>query len=490
MIVHVLAAAFVSVQVGSYSEEGRAQHVVEELRVRGYQPYFLEYDSPEKGAHVFKVRVGAYPDANAGHAAAEKIKALGDDFKGAFLAQTDLVETQTLSADLLALAKETFGDTVDPGHVADQGEGRRLRAWVQNYLTLFLLAAPGAEPGKRLTDLAAWDTNEGNEPELFAVLDGARALALFWRKETSRFEVAELYRAAGGAGTSMGDALDLAPGPEKFICVRYETGGDLYREKGLRFFRWDEAQKSFAPVGALPLEVADQGEEAGVAPRHRIRTFRVLRDKESPLYDGRNAPLLVDDAVDLGNGKSRSHLDLWQWDGARLARVTDPGYFEKVLVAAPASEDAVAGEMGIGIERFLDGDLAGAESVLQQLVTRHPDFEIATRAKHALDEIGTLRRRAGVLAGAGADEVRAGAPVLAEQDLRSAVALDPGNASAWYNLSQARVATGDRLGALQALRRALDLDADGALGLRQKAREDVVLEPLREDPSFKEMVES
>ncbi|HVO29937.1 MAG TPA: SPOR domain-containing protein [bacterium] len=478
MIAHVLAATFVSVQVGSYSEEGRAQHVVEELRAKGFDPYFLEYDTPEKGAHVFKVRLGSFADPAAARAAADKVKGIGSDYKGAFVTPTDLVETQTLTADILALVKDQFPNKADPGKILDHGDGHRLYGWVQNYLTLYLLAA-GSPPGKRVTDLALWDTNEGNEPEVFAVIDGARAYALFWSAAGSRFEVAEL---ADGANLSIGDALDLAPGPEKFICVRYEQGGDFYSEKGFRVFRWDQPSKGFLEVGRVPLEVMDSGDVPGATRRHK----RVIKDRRS-LDGGRERQLILEDAID---DSGKTHVDVWRWANGRFARVADTEWFERIFKDDANSADAAAGELGVGIEKALAGDLAGAESTFRLLTTSHPEFEEARRAEHALSQVAAQRERAKVLAASGADLARAGAPELAVEDLGAAVTDDPGNAQAWYDLCAARAAMGDDLDALVALKRALDLDADGSLKLRDKAKDDTALSRLRELPEFKEILES
>src|SRR4029077_8125092 len=97
----LLAASFVSVQVGSFSEEPRATHVVEELREKGFDAYFLHVPSLEAGASTWKVRVGKFPDNPAPHLVAEKIKTLG--FPDAFAAPTEFAETQGLSADIVAL---------------------------------------------------------------------------------------------------------------------------------------------------------------------------------------------------------------------------------------------------------------------------------------------------------------------------------------------------------------------------------------------------
>ena len=61
------------------------------------------------------------------------------------------------------------------------------------------------------------------------MLDEREAYALYWVKTQSRYELqsllADVHR---GSKISIGEAFDLAAGPEKFIALRYEKGGDLY----------------------------------------------------------------------------------------------------------------------------------------------------------------------------------------------------------------------------------------------------------------------
>ena len=472
--VTLLAASFVSVQVGSYSEEARATHVVEDLRDKGLDAYFLRVPSLEGGESTYKVRVGRFADNGAAHATSEKIKGLG--FPGAFAAPTDLAETQGLSADIVALVG-AFG-AVNPGRIPSETTGKRLSLYVENYVTLFLLADPKQQPGKKLTDLAVWDANPDNQPELFAVVDASRAYALFWQKTQSRFELQELLR---GTKVTVGEMLDLAPGPEKFIAIRYEQGGDLYLEKGYHFYRWDQPHESFAEVGRMALDVVDRGEEPGTGTSRK----RVILEKKSIDADP-DREVLVEDTIE---GASKPHLDVWDWHGGRLERVEDPEFFEKLLAANPSSSAAAAGLFGVGIEMGLGQDLEGSEKVFQFLVTKYPGFEESRRAAQAIKQIGERREKSQIMNQTGFDEVRAGAPELGEQDLRAAVVLDPGNSAAWYNLAVARTALSDALGALRALRRALDLDENGTAKLREKAKGDAELAPLREMPEFKEMVQ-
>ncbi len=469
----LLGASFVSVQVGSFSEETRAVHVVEDLRRRDFDAYFLRVPAVDGGESTYKVRVGKFADTGVARATAERIRQLGYD--GAFPATTDLVETQGLSADLTALIGEL--GSVNPGKVPPKGIGRRLRTYALDYLTLFLLAA-GDKPGKAITDLAVWDANPDNQPEIVAVLDGTRAYALFWVRTQSRYNLAELHE---GPKTSIGELFDLQPGPEKFIAVRYEKGGDLYLEKGYEIFRWDSSRGTFGAVGTLPLEIVDKGLEpgAGVSRKRRVEVGKVDLDADREI--------LVWDSVD--GGASKEHLDVWDWDGRRLDRVRKPSWFEKILEADPNSQLAASGLFGVGVEFGLEDDLEEAQKVFQTLVTRFPAFDESKRAQAAIQQIGERRDRATVYNETGFDEVRAGATRLATQDLREAVRLDPGSAAAHYNLAVARLADGDRLGSLRALKRAVELDPDDLLKMRDKAKGDADLAPLRELPEFKEILQ-
>src|SRR5207253_4361315 len=137
---------------------------------------------------------------------------------------------------------------------------------------------------------------------LFAVLDNNRAYALFWQKAESRYTLAELMR---GTKLSIGDMLDLSPGPEKFIGIRYEKGGDLYSEKGLNFFRWDQPRGTFSQVGTIPLEVNDNGEEQGISISRR-RTITGFKN----IDNDPDREVIVEDAVQVGaNGTAKSHVD-------------------------------------------------------------------------------------------------------------------------------------------------------------------------------------
>lgn len=466
----IFAASFVSVQVGSFSEETRAVAVVEELRRAGYDAYFLRAASPEEGASTYKVRVGKFADKTQGRAVAEKLKARGDEYKGAYPAETDRVETQNLSADLVALVGEL--KTVNPGRVKREGPGKRLSDYVTNYLTLYLLDA-GANPGAKLSDLAVWDTNPDNEPEIFAVIDGARAYALFWEKTQSRYQLAEL---ATGAKISMADSFDLTPGPEKFVAVKYERGGDLYAESGYHLYRWAQGQSTYEQVGSIPVEITDRGIE-GASSVSISRTV----DVENVDLD-RDREIVVTCTV-----SGKSHLDVWDWDGKSIGRVRETAWFEKVLEGSPSSDRAAEGLFGLGIERGLGDDLSGAQEVFQLLVSKYPTFSVAARAQTAIAELGKRQRAADTLNQTGFEELKAGAPELAAADLAEAALHDPGDPRIHYSLAVARVQTGDTLGALRALSRAVELDRDDSL--KEKARVDGDLSPLRQLPEFKEIVQ-
>lgn len=467
----IFAASFVSVQVGSFSEESRAVAVVEELRRGGYDSYFLRANSVEEGASTYKVRVGKFADKVQARAVAEKLKARGEDFKGAYPAETDRIETQNLSADLVALVGQL--KTVNPGRVKREGAGKRLADYAQNYLVLYLLDA-GRDPGTKLTDLAVWDTNPDNQPEIFAVLDGSRAFALFWEKTQSRYQLAEL---ASGGKISMGESFDLTPGPEKFIAVHYERGGDLYLEKGYHLYRWAQGQATYEQVGTIPLEISDRGIE-GAASVSIVRTVAV-----DDVDLDRDREIVATCSVSGG----KSHMDVWDWDGKTISRVRDPAWFEKVLAGAPGSDKAAEGLFGLGIERGLGDDLAGAQEVFQLLVSTYPTFEVAKRAQTAITELGKRQRTAEALNQTGFEELKAGAPELAAADLAEAAQQNPGDPRIHYSLAVARVQTGDTLGALRALSRAVELDKDDAL--KDKARSDKDLETLRQLPEFKEILQ-
>lgn len=466
----LLAASFVSVQVGSFSEEARAVGVVEELRRAGYDAYFLRANSMEDGASTYKVRVGKFADKVQGRATSDKLKARGEDYKGAYVAETDRIETQNLSADLVGLVGEL--KTVNPGRVKKEGAGERLSDYVHNYLVLYLLDA-GADPGAKLTDLAVWDTNPDNEPEIFAVIDDARAFALFWEKSQSRYQLAEL---ASGGKISIGASLDLTPGPEKFVAIAYSRGGDLYSESGYHLYRWAQGQATYAQVGTIPLEIKDRGIE-GAASVSLARTIDV-------------------DTIDLDPDREivvtctlsgKSHTDIWDWDGKTLARVRDPDWFEKILAKKPNSDRAAEGLFGLGIERGLSDDIGGAQEIFQLLVSTYPTFPVAARAQTAIAELGRRQRLAEALNQTGFEELKAGAPELAAADLAEAALQNPGDPRIHYSLAVARVQTGDTLGALRALSRAVELSPDDAV--RDKARGDADLTPLRELPEFKEILQ-
>ena len=466
----IFAASFVSVQVGSFSEETRAVSVVEELRRAGYDAYFLRANSLEEGASTYKVRVGKFADKVQGRAVAEKLKARGDDYKGAYAAETDRIETQNLSADLIGLVGQM--KTVNPGRVKREGPGERLSDYVHNYLVLYLLDA-GRDPGAKLSDLAVWDTNPDNEPEIFAVLDGSRAFALFWEKSQSRYQLAEL---ASGGKIEMAQAYDLTPGPEKFVAVKYERGGDLYEEKGVQLYRWQQSQSTYEQVGSIPLDITDRGIE-GTAGVKLSRTVDVDTIDLDP-----DREVIVTCTV-----SGKSHVDVWDWDGKALSRVRNPAWFEKILAAKPNSDRAAEGLFGLGIERGLADDIAGATEIFQLLVSTYPTFPVAARAQTAITELGRRQRLADALNQTGFEELKAGAPELAAADLAEAALQNPGDPRIHYSLAIARVQTGDTLGALRALSRAVELAPDDAF--RDKARTDADLSPLRELPEFKEILQ-
>lgn len=468
----LLSASFVSVQVGSFSEEPRALSVIDELRRNGHDAYFLRVPSIEDGVSTYKVRVGKYEDNTKARGDQEKIKKLG--FAGAFLTQTDRAETQHLSSDIVQLVIAL--GKVNPGVVKPEdgdGLGKRLTDYTRNYLVLYLLDA-GFDPGARVTEVAVWDTNPDNQPEIFAVVDGTRAWALFWQKAQSRYALAEMEKAQK---VSIGTVWDLAPGPEKFIAIQYERGGDLYLENGYGIYRWDQANQTYAMVGRLPLQITDKGLDGGIAEPQK-RTVEV-KDVDTD----RDRELLVTHTVG-----SRSHVDVWDWANGRLDRVDRSEWFEKVLAAHANDGDAADGLFGLGIDRGLADDLKGAQQVFQLLVSKYPTFPVAARAQEAIQQIGERQKQAEALNQTGFDEIKAGAPDLAAQDLTAAVSLDPGNARIHYNLAVARTAAGDTLGALRALSRAVELDKADTLKIREKARTDSDLAALRALPEFKEIV--
>lgn len=468
------AATFVSVQVGSFSEEPRAISTVEELRRAGYDAYFLRAPSVEEGQSTYKVRVGKFPDKVQARMVAEKLKARGGDYAGAFPAETDLQETVHLSHDIVTLVGAL--GTVNPGRVKREGTGRRLAEYVQNYLVLYLVAG-GFDPGTKLSDLAVWDTNPDNEPEVFAVLDAKRAFALFWERAQSRYALAEL---ASGERIEMAQAFDLTAGPEKFIAVRYERGGDLYEEKGYSVYRWDQPNGTFAAVGTIPLEVMDKGIEGSSA----LSWKRVLDVTNVDL--DRDREIVAHCTVEGG----KSHVDVWDWDGkGLLSRVSSVGWFEEVLSATPGSTLAGEGLFGLGVERGLADDLDGALDVFQLLVSKYPSLQVAARAQQAIQQLGRRQRIADVLGQTGFEELKAGAHELAAADLAEAAQQDPGNPRVHYSLAVARVRTGDTLGALRALSRAIELDPDDAMQMREKARVDSELSSLRTLPEFKEILQ-
>ena len=465
-----LGASFVSVQVGSFSEEPRALAVVDELRRDGYDAYFLRAPSPEDGASTYKVRVGKFDDRASARAVADKIKRLGADFGGAYPEETDREESRRLSEDIVTLVGAL--GSVNPGRIKREGGGERLADYVHNYLVFYLLDA-GRDPGARLTDLAVWDTNPDNQPEVFAVVDGARAYALFWERAQSRYQLAEL---ASDGRLAIGSAFDLTVGPEKFVAVRYERGGDLYAEEGYRIFRWHQPSRTYGEVGVIQLEIRDKGIE-GASGLHVTRTVDV-------------------DDVDLDRDREivatcsiggKTHLDVWDWDGDTLDRVRDPAFFEQVLAANPGSGRSAEGLFGIGIERGLADDLSGALDVFQLLVSKYPTFSVAARAQTAISEIGKRQRAAAVLNETGFEELKAGAAELAAADLAEAALHDPGNPRIHYNLAVARTRTGDTLGALRALSRAVELDRGESF--KDKARTDSDLSALRVLPEFREIVQ-
>jgi hypothetical protein len=473
MIIQILAASFVSVQVGSFSEESRALSVVDELRRAGHDAYFLRAASVEEGQSTYKVRVGKYPDKVQARAVAEKLKQRGAEWAGAYPAETDRAETLNLSADLVALVGQM--KTVNPGRVKREGIGKRFADYVHNYLVFYLLDA-GQDPGAKLSDLAVWDTNPDNQPEIFPVIDGARAYALYWEKEQSRYALAEL---ATGGKISMGDSLDLTPGPEKFVAVRYERGGDLYSETGFRLYRWQQGEAvPYAEVGTIPLEIADKGVEGD----SNITLTRTIEADNVDLDPDRE--ILVKCTV-----VGKDHLDVWDWNGKSVARVVDPVWFEDVLAKRPNSDRAAEGLFGLGVERGIADDLSGAQELFQLLVSKYPQFTIAARAQSAIADIGRRQKTAQALNQTGFDELKAGAVDLAAADLAEAARHDPGDARILYSLAVARTQTGDTLGALRALARAVELDPDDALQLREKARSDSFLTPLRELPEFKEILQ-
>ena len=469
----LLSASFISVQVGSFSEEQRALSVIDDLRTNGYDAYFLRAPSLEEGVSTYKVRVGKYEDSTKARADADKIRKLG--FSGAFPTPTDRAETQNLSSDIVQLVIAL--GKVNPGAIKPEdgdGLGKRLADYTRNYLVLYLLDA-GFDPGARVTDLAVWDTNPDNQPEIFAVVDGTRAWALFWQKAQSRYALAEMEK---GQKVSIGTVWDLAPGPEKFIAIQYERGGDLYLERGYGIYRWDQANQTYAQVGRLPLEITDKGVDGGIAEPHKrsvdVKDVDTDRDRE----------LLVTHTVG-----SRSHVDVWDWANGRLDRVDRSEWFEKVLASRGSDTDAADGLFGLGIDRGLADDLKGAQQVFQLLVSKYPSFAVAARAQEAIQQIGDRQRQAEALNQTGFDEIKAGAPDLAAQDLTAAAALDPGNPRIHYNLAVARNASGDTLGALRALARAVELDKAGTLEIRKKAKADPALGTLHALRQFEEIVQ-
>lgn len=468
------AATFVSVQVGSFSEEPRAISTVEELRRAGYDAYFLRAPSVEEGQSTYKVRVGSFRDKVQARAVAEKLKARGGDYAGAFPADTDLQETVHLSNDIVTLIGGL--GTVNPGRVKRDGPGRRLSDYVQNYLVLYLVAG-GFDPGTKLSDLAVWDTNPDNEPEVFAVLDSSRAFALFWERAQSRYTLAEL---ASGTKIEIADAFDLTAGPEKFIAIRYERGGDLYSEKGYHLYRWDQPNGTYVTVGTIPLEITDKGIEGAAG----LSLTRVLDVTDVDL--DRDREIVAHCSVNGG----KSHVDVWDWNGKGLIdRVHSVRWFEDVLAVTPGATLAGEGLFGLGVERGLADDLSGALEVFQLLVSKYPTLPVAARAQQAIQQIGKRQRTAEALSLTALDELKAGAHELAAADLSEAARQDPGDPHIHYSLAIARVRTGDTLGALRALSRAIELDRNDAFQMREKARVDSDLSALRTLPEFKEILQ-
>ena len=479
-MISLLLSTFLTVQVGAYSDEARAIHQCQDLRKAGFDAYFLRYDSPESGSATYKVRVGRYPNDGAARAAIAKLATKG--VKDAQPAQTDLAETQTLSDDLQKLIAAL--PQSNPGRVENKKETARVWAYAEDYLALYLAADEEHHPGRTLTDLEIADTNPDPESELFAILDGRYGYALFWVKDQSRYELALM----GDYGkATVGPIWDLIPGPERFVTIRYENGGDLYRESGYAIYRWAQDDHSYALVGKIPLKIDDGGEE----PRAGLVRTRTEPTVESLDGDATHRELVIAEDSIGSNGalKVFDHADVWMWNGKTIDRVDDPAWFENIIANAPGEVPAKvpAALFGVGVERALAGNLNGAIVVFQQIESSGTGEEKA-RAAEARKRVESMAAESKLLADTGARELDGNASDLAADDLEKASLLDPGNAQALYDLAVARVKSGDTLGALRALRRAIDLDATEGGKLRDRAKEDPAFAPLTDDPTFHEIL--
>src|SRR5579859_7963 len=238
----VASSSFQSLQAGVYTDESNASRAVEQLRKAGYIAYFLIAPSPEQNQITYKVRVGRFADPGSAAAAKERLRALG--FEKAFPVTTSLTELRELSGALSALIDANWpAIQAALGQIKPDGPLKRIRLYADDYLELCLLARPGERPGRAITSLGVWDTNPDPQRELFAVVDGARAYALFWDATQSCYMPALLEE---GTGLTIGPDLDLiARRPERLVTVGYQRGGPLYRESGLDVYWWDETAKGY-----------------------------------------------------------------------------------------------------------------------------------------------------------------------------------------------------------------------------------------------------
>jgi Tfp pilus assembly protein PilF len=71
------------------------------------------------------------------------------------------------------------------------------------------------------------------------------------------------------------------------------------------------------------------------------------------------------------------------------------------------------------------------------------------------------------------------------QPIKEAIQLNPQFSDAWYNLAAVYAHLGERVNAVQSLKKAIDLNP----ALASEARQDSDFEGLRADPEFSAMIE-
>jgi Tfp pilus assembly protein PilF len=147
-----------------------------------------------------------------------------------------------------------------------------------------------------------------------------------------------------------------------------------------------------------------------------------------------------------------------------------------------------------GLQALQRRDFAASAEALRNVIERYPDErELLERARlylkvceRELEPKEPAPKTADEWAYAATVALNAGDEATALRHLQRALAEDPRHDHAHYMMAVVVARRGDGAGALEHLRQAVSLNPEN----RSLARQDPELEPLRDDPAFKAIVEA